>query len=44
MSQTIAIILKIGEDNTETFEDLFEREVLPLWHEFDQRGSYWPRR
>ena len=39
MSQTIAIILKIGEGNTETFEELFEREVLPLWHEFVSEGK-----
>ena len=44
MSQTIAIILKIGEGNTDTFEELFEQEILPLWHEFLSEGKCWPRR
>src|SRR5688572_1418855 len=39
MSQTIAIILKIGEDKTKTFEELFEQEILPLWHEFVSEGK-----
>lgn len=39
MSQTIAIILKIGDDKTKAFEQLFEQEVLPLWHEFVSEGK-----
>ena len=39
MPQTIAIILKIGEGNTETFEQLFEQEIVPLWHEFVSEGK-----
>jgi hypothetical protein len=39
MPQTIAIILNIGEGNTETFEQLFEQEILPLWHEFVSEGK-----
>ena len=39
MSQTIAIILKIGHDKTQAFEQLFEQEILPLWHEFVSEGK-----
>lgn len=44
MSQTIAIILKIGEDSTEAFEQLFEREILPLGTSSRPRESSSQRR
>jgi hypothetical protein len=40
VSQTIAIILRFREDQAEAFEGMFEREVMPLWHEFLREGKF----
>ncbi|HEV8338246.1 MAG TPA: hypothetical protein VGR25_01135 [bacterium] len=40
MSQTVAIILKVGEEHTQTFEQMFADEILPLWREFVSAGKF----
>jgi len=40
MSQTIAIILKFRESEAGRFEEIFEAEILPLWHRFLADGKF----
>jgi len=40
MSQTNAIILRLRQEHADTFESLFRTEVLPLWHEFKDKGKF----
>jgi hypothetical protein len=39
MTQTNAIILRFREEQAAQFELLFKKEVLPLWHQFKDRGK-----
>lgn len=40
MSETIAIILRFREEDTERFESAFKTEVYPLWEEFKSQGKF----
>jgi hypothetical protein len=40
MTQTIAIILKFRDSEADSFERMFEAEVLPLWNEFLAEGKF----
>src|SRR5215467_15029362 len=40
MTQTNSIILRIGAEKTKEFEQMFEREVLPLWRKFKDEGKF----
>lgn len=40
MPQTVVIILKIGEEHTQAFEQMFTDEILPLWREFVSAGKF----
>lgn len=40
MTQTNAIILRIDSSRAKEFEELFERDVLPLWRKFKAEGKF----
>ena len=40
MSETVAIILRFREEDTEQFESSFKAEVYPLWEEFKAKGKF----
>ncbi len=40
MSETVAIILRFREEDTEQFETRFKKEVYPLWQEFKAKGKF----
>lgn len=40
MTQTNAIILRFDAKKTKEFENLFEKEVLPLWRKFKAEGKF----
>jgi hypothetical protein len=39
VSQTNAIILRIGADKADEFERMFREEELPIWDDFAKRGK-----
>jgi hypothetical protein len=36
--ETIAIVLSVGQDKVEAFEEGFRRQELPIWQDFIGRG------
>jgi len=36
----VAIILRFDEKKSDEFERYFEKEVLPLWHQFKAQGKF----
>jgi hypothetical protein len=40
MSQTIAIILRLREDEVDQFESLFRAHILPMWKQFQAAGKF----
>ena len=40
MSETVAIILRFREEDTEQFVSAFKAEVYPLWEEFKAQGKF----
>jgi hypothetical protein len=40
MSETVAIILQVREEQGDQFEKLFKEEILPLWYEAKSQGKF----